>query len=59
MNGQTDGWTDGIAVASTVFAMRALRHAVKIGVVLHQTCSESQWTALLGYLTITTNARCY
>jgi len=26
-----DGQTDGIAVASTVLAMRALRHAVKMG----------------------------
>jgi len=26
---QTDGRTDGIAVASTALAMRALRHAVK------------------------------
>ena len=26
---QTDIWTDGIAVASTALAMRALRHAVK------------------------------
>jgi len=29
----TDRWTDGIAVASTALAMRALRrHAVKMGV---------------------------
>jgi len=26
----TDGWTDGIAVASTALAMRALRRAVKM-----------------------------
>jgi len=30
-NRQTDGQTDGIAVASTALAMRALRRAVKIG----------------------------
>ena len=29
-DGRTDGQTDGIAVASTALAMRALRHAVKI-----------------------------
>jgi len=28
-DGQTDGETDGIAVASTALAMRSLRHAVK------------------------------
>jgi len=28
---RTDGQTDGIAVASTALAMRALRRAVKIG----------------------------
>jgi len=33
----------------------------KMGVVLHQTWSESQWPLLLGYLnlTISTNVRCY
>jgi len=30
MDGQTDGRTDGIAVASTALAMRALRRAVMI-----------------------------
>jgi len=25
MDGRTDGWTDGIAVANTALAMRALR----------------------------------
>jgi len=30
-NGRTDRQTDGIAVASTALAMRALRRAVKIG----------------------------
>jgi len=29
---QTDGQTDGIAVASTALAMQALRHAVKIAI---------------------------
>ena len=29
-DGRTDGQTDGIAVASTALAMRALRRAVKI-----------------------------
>jgi len=29
MDGRTDRQTGGIAVASTVLAMRALRHAVK------------------------------
>jgi len=31
----------------------------KIGVVLVKHRSESQWTVLLGYLTISTNVRCY
>jgi len=31
----------------------------KMGVVLHQALSESQWTALPGYLTISTNVECY
>jgi len=42
-----DRQADGIAVASTVLAMRALRRAVKMGVVLIKHRSESQWTALL------------
>jgi len=29
-DGLTDGQTDGIAIASTALAMRALQHAVKI-----------------------------
>jgi len=33
-DGQTDRQSDGIAVASTAIAMRALRRAVKMGVVL-------------------------
>jgi len=28
-------------------------------VVLHQARSESQWTVLMRYLTISTNVRCY
>jgi len=32
---------------------------VKMGVVLIKHRSESQWTVLLGYLTISTNVRCY
>jgi len=30
-----------------------------MGVVLHQAWSKSQWTVLMGYLTISTNVRCY
>ena len=30
-DGRTDGQTDGIAIAITALAMRALRHAVKVG----------------------------
>ena len=33
-DGQTDGQTDGIAIASTALAMRALRRAVKTGQIL-------------------------
>jgi len=32
---------------------------VKMGVVLRQAWSESQWTVLMGYLTISTNIRWY
>ena len=53
----TDGRTDGIAVASTALAMRALRRAVKIGAVPQQAWSERQWTVLLGYRTTSTNVR--
>jgi len=31
----------------------------KMGVVLRQACSESQWTVLMGYLTISTSVRRY
>jgi len=31
----------------------------KMGVFLHQAWSKSQWTVLMGYLTISTNVRCY
>jgi len=41
-NRQTDRQTDGIAVASTALAMRALWHAVKI-------LAFSAWTLLVGY----------
>jgi len=30
MDRQTDGWTDGIGIANTALAMRALRRAVKM-----------------------------
>jgi len=30
-----------------------------MGVVLRQAWSKSQWTVLMGYLTISTNLRCY
>jgi len=48
-----DRQTDGIAIASTALAIavRALRRAVKMGVVLRRVQSESQWTLLLAYLT--------
>jgi len=46
---------DGIAVASTALAMRALRHAVKMGVFF----LELGVKVLLGYLTLLTNVRCY
>jgi len=50
VDGQTDMQTDGIAVASAALAMRALRRAVKMGVVCHHDWSESEWTVLLIYL---------
>jgi len=31
----------------------------KMGVVFRQGWCESQWTLLLGYVTVSTNARCY
>jgi len=31
----------------------------KVRVVLRQAWSKSQWTVLMGYLTISTNVRCY
>ena len=31
----------------------------KVGVVLRQAWRESQWTVLMGYLTISTNVRCH
>jgi len=34
-DGRTDGQTDGIAVASTALAMRALRRAVKSNALQH------------------------
>ena len=55
----TDRQTDGIAVASTALAMPALRRAVKMGVVLIKHRSDSQWTVLLGHLTISTHVKCY
>jgi len=39
MDRRTDGQTDGIAVASTALAMRALRHAVTKPDVLKRTTS--------------------
>jgi len=54
---QTDRQTDGIAMASTALAMRALWRAVKMGVVLIKHRSEGHWAILLGYLTISTNVR--
>ena len=54
-DGQTDGRTDRIAVASTALAMRALRRAVKMRVVLHQAWSELYcWDMLLSQA----NVRC-
>jgi len=61
MDGQThrrtDRQTDGIAAASAALAMRALRLAVKLGVVFHQVWSESQWTVSLRYLIDTLSAQ--
>jgi len=39
IDGQTDRQTDGIAVASTALAMRALRRAIKIGIVCPSVCA--------------------
>jgi len=39
--------------------MRALRRDVKMGVVFIKHMMESQWTVLLGYLTVSTNVLCY
>ena len=55
---QRDRQTDGIDVASTALAMRALRRAVKMGLAVIKHRSESQWTVLFGYLTISANVSC-
>jgi len=39
-DGRTDRQTDGVAIANTALAMRALRRAVKMGVVIRQAYSE-------------------
>jgi len=37
----------------------SVSRCVKVGVVLNQAWSKSQWTVLMGYLTISTNVRRY
>jgi len=39
-DGQMDGQTDGIAVASTALAMQALRRAVKTRCFIYDTCAK-------------------